>query len=110
MEEFIVGDIVVVRFPFSDLTSSKKRPALVLGISNNSDHILCQITSKPYSSAFAVQIDDNSYQEGSLPIVSYIRPDKIFTADQSVISKKVASLTPGTLNKVKKILATVLEI
>ena len=79
-------------------------------MSDKSDHILCQITSKPYSSAFAVQIDDNSFQKGSLPIVSYIRPDKIFTADQSVISKKVASLTPGTLNKVKKILATVLEI
>ena len=110
MEEFIVGDIVVVRFPFSDLTSSKKRPALVLGISNNSDHILCQITSKPYSSAFAVQIDNNSFQKGSLPIVSYVRPDKIFTADQSVISKKVASLNPSTLKKVKKILATVLEI
>lgn len=110
MEKLIIGDIVVVRFPFSDLTSIKKRPALVLGISNNSDYILCQITSKPYASTFAVQINDNSYQEGSLPIVSYIRPDKIFTADQSVISKKVASLNPSTLNKVKKILAKVLAI
>lgn len=110
MEEFIAGDIVVVRFPFSDLTSSKKRPALVLGISNNNDCILCQITSKPYSSQIAIEINQSNYTNGTLPVISYIRPDKIFTANKSVISNKAASLTPNTLQKVKKILTLVLEL
>ena len=41
------GDIVVLPFPFPDLSDSKIRPAVVLARSNKSDWILCQITSNP---------------------------------------------------------------
>jgi hypothetical protein len=42
------GDVVVLPFPFSDLSENKVRPAVVLACANKSDWILCQITSNPY--------------------------------------------------------------
>ncbi len=45
------GDVVVLPFPFSDLSESKVRPAVVLARANKSDWILCQITSNPYGDA-----------------------------------------------------------
>lgn len=46
MGRFIKGDVVVIPFPFSDLTMSKRRPALVLAELSGDDLILCQITSQ----------------------------------------------------------------
>jgi mRNA interferase MazF len=46
MAEFVKGDVVVVPFPFSDLTQAKRRPALVIATLAGDDLILCQITSQ----------------------------------------------------------------
>ncbi|WP_242716914.1 hypothetical protein [Microcoleus vaginatus] len=45
MATFVKGDVVVVPFPFSDLTQAKRRPALILATLEGKDLILCQITS-----------------------------------------------------------------
>jgi hypothetical protein len=42
------GAIVLVRFPFSDLSRTKLRPAVVLADAGRGDRVLCQVTSKPY--------------------------------------------------------------
>lgn len=46
MARFVKGDVIVVPFPFSDLTQAKRRPALVLAELEGDDRILCQITSR----------------------------------------------------------------
>jgi mRNA interferase MazF len=69
-----VGAIVLVRFPFSDLSQSKLRPAVVLADAGRGDQILCQITSKPYGDAGAVALDHTAFTSGSLRVVSYARP------------------------------------
>lgn len=46
MAEFVRGDVVVVPFPFSDLSQAKRRPALVVAELTGDDLILCQITSQ----------------------------------------------------------------
>lgn len=97
MERFIVGDIVLVLFPFSDLKGQKLRPALVLAQAEFDNVILCQITSKSYSSKTAIKLTAAEFAEGGLPITSYIRPDKLFTAEISIIQK-----VAGKLNKKKK--------
>lgn len=102
MEKFTVGSVVLVTFPFSNLKGKKIRPALVLAQVEFGNVILCQITSRPYSSKSAIQIDSSDFTEGKLPIVSYVRPDKLFTADMSIIEN-----TAGTLNK--KVLGTILQ-
>ena len=54
MARFIRGDVVIVPFPFSDLTQTKRRPALVVANLPGEDLILCQITSKSVMDEYAV--------------------------------------------------------
>lgn len=91
-----VGDVVFVHFPFSDLTATKKRPALVLAVLDKSDLILCQITSKAYADSNAVKVQSDDFQTGSLLRVSYIRPGKLFTANLAIVDKVVARLKTTT--------------
>ena len=92
MEKFTVGSVVLVYFPFSNLKGSKVRPALVLAQVESNNLILCQITSKPYSSKTAIGITKTDFAKGSLPVISYARPDKIFTADPAIIKGKTGNL------------------
>jgi len=87
------GSVVLVPFPFSDLSHAKLRPAAALADAGRGDWILCQITSNPYGDEHAVEITDASFDSGSLRITSYARPGKLFTANQELIVSQV-----GTLN------------
>lgn len=92
MGKFIAGDIVVVSFPFSDLSGHKLRPALILAQAEFGNLILCQITSKAYTSKNVIKIDSTAFAHGGLPITSYIRPDKIFTAEPIIIERIAGKL------------------
>lgn len=81
-------------FPFSDLSDSKKRPALVLADLLGDDILLCQITSQSTKDSFAVPLVNADFITGSLPVDSYIRPTRIFTADKNIIIKKVGQVKP----------------
>ena len=86
------GAVVLVRFPFSDLSQSKLRPAVVLAPAGRGDQILCQITSKDYGDSKAIEIRQTAFASGSLHLVSYARPGKLFTASQDLIVRQIASL------------------
>ena len=98
MGKFAVGSVVLVMFPFSNLKGQKVRPAIVLANVEFDNLILCQITSKPYTSKIAICIKSADFAKGSLPIVSYARPDKLFTADTTIIKNTVGQLTPTFKN------------
>lgn len=110
MEEFTVGSVVLVAFPFSNLRGKKIRPALVLAKVEFDNLILCQITSKPYSSKSAIKIESTDFVNGNLPVVSYVRPDKLFTADSTIIERVAGKLeikiTSNILLEVKAIFAS----
>jgi len=76
---FVKGDVIVVPFPFSDLTQAKRRPALVLAELEGDDKILCQITSRHIRDRYAVELDDNDFEAGDLRQKSNIRPNRLFT-------------------------------
>ena len=61
-----VGQVVLIPFPFSDLTSAKLRPAVVLADAGRDDWVLCQVTSNPYSDPHAIQLVETSFRSGSL--------------------------------------------
>jgi len=94
MERFARGQVVLVRFPFSDLSSSKLRPALVLATAEYGDLLLCQITSKTYHDRRAVRIDAADFETGSLPLTSYARPARLFSADESLIARSLGKIKP----------------
>lgn len=93
------GDIILVPFPFTDLSSHKTRPALVVSKKpNGNDIIVVAITSK--ATEKAVPITNESLEDGELPVTSYVRYDKIVTLHTSLVRKTVASLKPMSLRKV----------
>ncbi len=94
------GAVVLVRFPFSDLSRSKLRPAVVLADAGRGDAVLCQVTSKSYGDERAVTIASTDLATGSLRVISFARPGKIFTANEAIITTAVASLTPEALARV----------
>ena len=92
MGAFAAGSIVLVRFPFSDLSQIKFRPAVVLADADRGDWLLSQITSNPYSDRRAIRLESADFRAGSLRIVSYARPSKLFTAHESLISGEAGAL------------------
>jgi len=100
MERFVKGDVVVVPFPFSDLSGSKKRPALVLTNLRGDDMMICQITSKPTDDIFAQPLRSEDFESGSLLTDSYIRPLRVFTIDKHIVFRKTGQITADRMDKV----------
>ena len=94
------GSVVIRPFPFSDLTPSKLRPAVVLASADRGDWILCQVTSKPYGDAQAVELNKADFATGGLRLVSYARPAKLFTAHESLFVSEAGKLHPASLRKI----------
>ena len=100
MAKFVKGDVVVVPFPFSDLSQAKRRPALVLTELDGDDRILCQITSQSLRDRYAIQLDDKDFAEGSLKQKSNVRPNRIFTADMHIILYRIGRLKADTIGRI----------
>ena len=100
MAKFVKGDVVVIPFPFSDLTHAKRRPALVVSELSGDDLILCQITSQSISDQYAISLIDEEFQSGSLKRKSNIRPNRIFTADTHIILYKIGHVKNEKLSEV----------
>ncbi len=100
------GNIVLAPFPFTDLSTTKQRPILI--ISNNQynnktqDLVTCGITSNPKDTDFSVLINNNDLINGKIPIASRIKVDKLFTLSQDIIKKKLDMVKIEILEKVKK--------
>lgn len=107
MAEFIKGDVVILPFPFSDLTQAKRRPAVVVANLRGDDLILCQITSQTVSDDYAIKIDNSDFSMGGLNQISNIRPNRLFTADKSIILYKAGQLKP---EKLEEAIAKIIKI
>ena len=107
MAALAAGSVILVPFPFSDLSQSKIRPALVLADAGRGDWILCQITSKPYADRRAVRLDETGFTSGGLQLTSYVRPGKLFTANETLMLESVGQLHG---DKLRAILQAVAEL
>lgn len=100
------GEIVIVPFPFSDLSNVKQRPVLILSkdADNNlsDDIITCGITSNLRDVKYSVLIDNQDLEKGEIPAKSRIKIDKLFTLDKKIIKKKVAKINKTALLKIKE--------
>ena len=102
MERLVKGDIVVLPFPFSDLSQSKKRPAFVVAPLQGDDVILCQITTVAHFDLYSVFLEEKDFVTGSLKQPSYIRPNRLFTSDIRIIIKRVGSVHQNKIEEVIK--------
>jgi mRNA interferase MazF len=101
------GSVVLVRFPFSDLSQTKLRPAVVLADAGRGDWILCQITSNAFADPSAIEIGIDDFHTGALRMTSFARPSKLFTASEALIASTVGELE---LDKFDEILDAVIAI
>jgi len=100
MGELTVGSVVTTFFPFSDYKNGKLRPSVVLAKVEFGDVILCQITSKSYTGQSAIELTKSDFAVGELPLISYIRPDKLFTIEAKAAQQVIGQLNPAMLNRV----------
>ena len=93
------GDVVVLNFPFSDLSQTKRRPALVLAALQGDDLILCQITSQAREDGYSVRLEGSDFVNGGLNQSSRIRPNRLFTADSGIVLYRAGQVSPDKLNE-----------
>lgn len=109
MAKFIKGEVVVIPFPFSDLSGSKRRPALVLADLPGDDLLLCQITSQSSRDIHAIPLLISVFLNGSLPVNSYVRPTRLFTADRNIIIRKAGLVRAKTINDVTQTIVKIIQ-
>ncbi|MFH1260014.1 MAG: type II toxin-antitoxin system PemK/MazF family toxin [Elusimicrobiota bacterium] len=107
MERFIKGDVVVIPFPFTNLTETKKRPAFVVTNLQGNDIIICPITSQLNKDNYSILITSSDMKTGELNKISNARPNVIFTADRNLIKYKIGKLTQ---TKTTEIINKIIEI
>lgn len=97
-------EIVLTRFPFSNLIESKVRPVLILSKDSYNcqygDVIVCAITSNLEESEYGITISSESLEEGHLKITSKIRGDAITSIDRSIIIKQIGTLKAQVFKEV----------
>jgi mRNA interferase MazF len=109
MEKFVKGDVVVTPFPFSDLKSSIRRPALVLANLKGEDVILCQITSKDHPDPYQIILNKKDFAQGDLNVNSFIKPSILFTLRSSIILYKAGKVNKNKILEVENKICNIMK-
>ncbi len=107
MERFVKGEVVVLPFPYTDLSSTKKRPALVIATLKGENIILAQITTAERKDEDLVSLKRKDFESGFLKHDSFIMPSIIFTAESSTVHYKAGKIKPNKIQEVEKKLVEV---
>ena len=94
----VAGEIVVIPFPRTD--SGKRRPAFVIADLPGADLILCQITSRAHSDAFAVPLDRTDCERGQVDEPCFIRPQRLFALEHHIILHSIGKVQAAKLDEV----------
>ena len=81
----LIGEVVVLPFPQTNLQSGKRRPALVVADLVGDDLVLCQITRKQRSDGYSISLALADFERGRLAVDGFIRSNRLFTVEQSVV-------------------------
>lgn len=103
------GEVVLVPFPFSDLSQSKLRPGVCLADAGRGDWVFCQVTSSPFGDPMAVPQSAADFAMGGLLVSSFARPGKLFTASAGLMVKSVGVLSPTALSRVLSAVVALLQ-
>jgi len=107
MIDYKFGEIVLVKFPFTDNLTFKKRPALVIKDTQDGDIIVCRITSKPYDTLYDIELKD--WSKCGLQFPSVIRIHKIAALEINTIDKKLGAIGNDVKTDVIKVIGQLLQ-
>lgn len=103
------GDIVLIPVPFTDLSSHKRRPVVVVSNDSynrtNPDVVVVAMTSRPTFGTYSFSIDSPDLVEGSLNHAGFIRTDKIYTLAKSIVVKRFGRVSPAIVDRIRALLA-----
>jgi mRNA interferase MazF len=104
---FVKGDVVILPFPFSDLSGARRRPALVVAELSGDDLIVCQITEQSRFDSYSIPLNPGDFASGGLNQPSVIRPNRLFTADARVIAYRAGVVS---LPIIEAVITRIVEI
>jgi mRNA interferase MazF len=107
MKQFEFGDIVLLKFPFTNSQTFKKRPALIINDYNDLDILVCRITSQIYATSFDIQV--NNWQECGLKLPSVIRVHKLATLEKELVESVIGKIDFSLKEKVQLAFSKLLE-
>lgn len=111
--QYSQGEIILVPFPYSDLSAIKKRPVLILSNdlfnSSKQDLIVAAITSKSFRDNYSCEITDEDLEIGFMPEKSVIKLSKLFTINKNMIIKKFSKIRNDKFKEIKNTLITILS-
>ncbi len=102
------GDIVLIPVPFTDLSSTKRRPVVV--VSNDDynrqrqDIVVVAMTSNPSPGRYAFTISSSDLEHGKLNRPGQIRVDKLYALSQSIVVKSFGRVDAATLDRIRSLL------
>jgi mRNA interferase MazF len=99
MRDYKPGEILLLAFPFSDGTSSKRFPVLVLMDTGDEDIIVARITSQTTQTNFDVPL--TGWEEAGLKLPSTVRLHKIATLEKNLIERKLGELTSNDWEQIQ---------
>lgn len=98
------GDLVLVPFPFTDLSAAKKRPALLVTAPDaDGDFIAAAVSTKGHHSG-SLALVNADLASGSLPQDSHIRADKLYTLAEGVVLKQFGRVKPQVIKNTLAVL------
>lgn len=107
------GDIVLVPVPFTDLTSHRRRPVVV--ISNDAyqgatqDFVCVAMTSNLKDEPYSFEITTADLADGALNRPGRVRVDKVFTLAQAIIVNRFGRVDNATLDRIRQLLADLVK-
>jgi mRNA interferase MazF len=108
------GAIVLIPVPFTDLSSTKRRPVIVISSATynqtTSDMIVVAMTSNPAQTPYSFTITNQDLVEGSLNRPGQVRTDKIYTLSQSIAVRVFGRVKIETLERIKELLNKATQI
>jgi mRNA interferase MazF len=103
------GDVVLVPVPFTDLSSARRRPVIVVSNdtynANSGDMVVVAMTSNPAAVPHSFTITSGDLASGTLNRPGKVRVDKIYTLSQNIVVKTFGRVTNSVLDRIRQMLA-----
>lgn len=95
-----MADIVGIPFPYSDLSTRKRRPVLALTRPDSRGDFISLPVTSVQTECRALCIKSESLKEGDLPKISWVRCDKVFTLSSFLVNKKYGRLQDDVFRRI----------
>ncbi|WOK05666.1 type II toxin-antitoxin system PemK/MazF family toxin [Imperialibacter roseus] len=107
MSRLSFGDVVLLKFPFTDNSASKRRPPLVISDFEDGDIIVCRITSRLYQIAFDIVL--TNWEKAGLKLPSIVRIHKIATLTKNMVELKMGEIHRTDKDKARELVGKLSE-